>query len=235
MNLNLDPDVAGADLARDSSALAQLVDRDLIADMNALHQAKHDRERLGGAMDKVRAFFAQMKQDADKLHKGICQRERQLLQPLQAADARLRQAIADYTRQQDAQRRQLERDQEEQQRREREQRAIHEAAALETQGDQAAAAAVLADALDPAPSLSVALPDPVREVVSLTRYYRWRYAGGPNDRDQTSPDVLRRAVGLVPRDFLIVDEKKLNTYARAMKDTASVAGIEFYYVDLPNR
>ena len=33
---------------------------------------------------------------------------------------------------------------------------------------------------------------------------------------------------IVPRDFLMVDEKKLDAYARAMKDGARVEGVEFY-------
>jgi len=37
---------------------------------------------------------------------------------------------------------------------------------------------------------------------------------------------------LIPREFLCVDEKKLNQYARTMKDTAKVAGIEFYFVEI---
>jgi uncharacterized membrane-anchored protein YhcB (DUF1043 family) len=35
-------------------------------------------------------------------------------------------------------------------------------------------------------------------------------------------------LNLVPREFLIVDEKKLGAYGRAMKSSANVAGVRFY-------
>lgn len=238
MNLELEltnPESAHADLQLQASALAQSIDRTPIADLDALLKAKHDRVRLGDAMDQIRAKFEPLKAMANRLHKAICQRERVVMGPLQTIDAERREAIAEFTRQESERRRQAEREAEDQQRRQRESVALHEAAALEAAGYQASAAAVLEDALIPAPALSVTQPDAVAAIVSSTRYWRWRYAGGSNDRDQTAPDTLRRALALVPREFLIVDEKKLNTYARAMKDTAAVPGIEFYYVDLPNR
>ena len=37
---------------------------------------------------------------------------------------------------------------------------------------------------------------------------------------------------IIPRDFLCVDEKKLNQYARTMKDQARVPGVEFYFVEI---
>lgn len=37
---------------------------------------------------------------------------------------------------------------------------------------------------------------------------------------------------LIPREFLCVDEKKLNQYARTMKDSAKVSGVEFYFVEI---
>ena len=32
----------------------------------------------------------------------------------------------------------------------------------------------------------------------------------------------------IPREYLMIDEKKLGAYARAMKEGAKVAGVEFY-------
>jgi hypothetical protein len=39
----------------------------------------------------------------------------------------------------------------------------------------------------------------------------------------------------VPRDFCVVDTVRLGRYATAMKDSAKVPGVRFFYVDDPVR
>jgi hypothetical protein len=55
--------------------------------------------------------------------------------------------------------------------------------------------------------------------------WRWRYLN----------DDKERALQLIPRDFLCVDESKLTKYAGAMRESAKVPGIQFYSEDLPVR
>ena len=111
-----------------------------------------------------------------------------------------------------------------------------EAAALERAGEHALAEAVIAESLS-APDPIVVLQDATKQVEGLkfTRRYCWRFSGGPKEVEKTPPEVLLRAMQLVPRDFLMPDAKKIGAYARSMKGAGKVPGIEFYHVDDPTR
>jgi hypothetical protein len=173
---------------------------------------------------------------AHKLHQALCDQESEILRPLQRLDALKRSAIAAFKNREDEDRRQRERAEAEQLRRQREETAAREAAALEAEGEHATAAAVIEEAIT-APAPVVVLPDTTRTVEGLhfTRRWCWRYAGGPADVRNTPPDVLARALAMLPASFLMIDEKKIGAYARSMKASARVPGIEFYAVDDPRR
>ena len=83
----------------------------------------------------------------------------------------------------------------------------------------------------------VALPDALRTIDGLTfrRRWTWKYAGGPAVVKDTPPDVLARALAKIPPEFLMVDEKKIGAYARSMKASGSIPGIQIYFVDDPLR
>jgi hypothetical protein len=51
----------------------------------------------------------------------------------------------------------------------------------------------------------------------------------------TPPALVARTLAIIPRDFCCVDDVKLGAYARAMKGSGTVPGIEFYHVDDPVR
>jgi hypothetical protein len=194
-----------------------------VTDMPTLQRAVAVREAIGERKKEIVARLAGPKSWADKLHKWFCALERDALQPYDTLDGYERQQIGAFKKAQDDLRRQLERDQAEQQRREEETRATLEAAALESAGEQGLADAVLAEAVC-APLPVVALPDQVRSFVSFRRDWRWRFA--------TSEE---RAMQLLPREYLCVDQRKLTAYAKAMKSSAKLPGIEFYYDDTPIR
>jgi hypothetical protein len=226
----------GTDLVTTTAALTDRLAGGTVTDLPSLEQAVIDRQQLGAAMKTVEAFFAPLKQGAYQLHRALCDREGAILKPLQALDRAKVAAISAYKADQDRVRQAQEREEAERRRRAYEAQAASEAAALEAQGQPALAEAVIAEAVS-APPPVVALPDITKQVDGLrfTRTWHWRYAGGPRDVTQTPPEIRARTMRLLPRDYLTLDERKLTTFAKSMKDTARVPGIEFYCVDTPRR
>lgn len=229
--------VVGRELETTSQSLVLRLDGDhTIADIVDLEQAVSDRQLLGDAIKRVEEFFAPFKKMAHDLHKALCNRESEILAPLQRIDGLKRGAISLFKAEQDRIRADREREIAEQQRRDAEARASAEAAALERAGDHAMAAAVMEEAIA-APMPVAVLPDETKQVDGLkfTRRWLWRYAGGPKELKATPPAILARTMQLIPREFLCVDEKKLGAYVRSMKNSGKVPGVEIYYVDDPVR
>lgn len=194
-----------------------------IVDLDTLEQAVDDRRTLGEAAKRVEAFFDPLKQMAHRLHKALCDRQNVIMGPILLLDAEKKRAISSFKRAQDELRAQRERDEAERRRREDQTRAAAEAAALETSGEPELAAAVIAEAIA-APMPVVSIVDETKTVVKFRRVWKWRYA-----TDEA------RALQLLPREFLTVDTVKLNKYATAMRESARVPGVAFYYDDTPIR
>jgi len=226
----------GGELATTTQSLAQRLAATAVTDLVSLEQAVTDRQAIGEAVKRVQEFFAPFKQMAHRLHKALCDRENEILGPLLKLDGTKRTAISDFKAAQDRLRQQRERELGEQQRRDDEARAAAEAAQLESAGEHEMAAAVMEEAIA-APAAVVVLADETKQVEGLhfTRRYLWRFAGGPKEIDQTPPAVLERVMQLLPRDYLAPDTKKIGAFARAMKGSAKVPGLEFYHVDDPTR
>jgi len=216
---------AGRELDTTSSMLvATLADRGPIATDADLAQAVADRRRIGDAIKAVEAFFAPIKSMAHQLHVALCTREKVILAPLLKLDDSMRGAMTAYNVAEAKARRQREAALADEQRRDREARAVTEAAQLERAGEVAMAAAVVAEAIA-APAPVVVLPDTVAAVATFRKVWKWRYVGGDK----------ARAMALLPRDFLMPDEVKIGAYARSMKTSGDVPGIEFYAEDVPVR
>lgn len=235
----IQPDKArevGGELETTTKSLAQRLSSTTVTDTKSLEQAVLDRQAIGDAIKRVEDFFAPFKQMAHRLHRALCDRETEILTPLKRVDAVKRTAISDYKAERDRIRQAQERELAEQRRREDEARAMADAELLAASGQHQEAAAVLEEAIA-APAPVVALTDETKGVEGLkfTRRWLWRYRGGPNVIKDTPPEVLQRAMQLVPRDFCCVDEKKVGQYVRSMKSTAKIPGIEIYYVDDPVR
>ena len=211
-----DPQTVGGELAATADALAVRMAGTSIATLGDLEQAVIDRQELGRAIANVADFFKPLKQMADRLHSAICQRESAILAPLRALDDEKRRAMSAYKAEHDRAMREAERLERERQQRERDARAAAEAAALESQGDHVLAAAVLTEAIT-SPAPVVVLPDRTKGIEGLKFTRRWHYR------------VINAA--LIPAEFMILDEKKLGAYARSMKESARVPGVEFYSTD----
>lgn len=220
-------DTAGGELVPTTSAIvARVGNRPPIVTAADLEMAVADRQEIGAAIATVEAFFKPLKQLAHQLHASLCAREKSLLAPLRDLDDRTRGAMSAFKVAQDRERRQREHAIAEEQRRDREARAVAEAATLERAGEHSMAAAVVAEAIA-APAPVVVLPDVTKTIADLSfrRVWKWRYAG--NDR--------ARAMALLPRDYLSPDDVKIGAYARTMKESANLPGIEFYAEDVPVR
>jgi len=226
----------GSDLADTSMSLAQRLRVSTVTDAASLQQAVDDRQTIAAALTTVENYFGPLIAMAHKLHKALCDRRSEITEPLRRVDVVKRAAISEYKDEEDRRRHQRERAEADRQRQEDHDRATVAAAALEQSGERELAASVLAAALD-APTPVVVLPDTTKQIDGLKfrRRYLWRYAGGPKDIKDTSPAIVARTLAICPRDFLHVDDIKLGAYARAMKGTATIPGIEFFHVDEPVR
>jgi hypothetical protein len=224
-----------AEIAADTGALATRLAALAVVDTASCTEAVRQRIELGEAMKRVAEFFRPLKEAAHRAHKVICERENAVLAPLVHTDTALRAGIRAFNEAETRARHERERELAEAHRRAREAEAMHEAAALEST-DPVLAAALLAEAIE-APAPVVALPTLAAQVPDLkfTRRYLWRYVGGPATVKDTPPGVLARTVAIIPREYLIVDEKKIGAFARAMKGSGAIPGIEFYSVDDPTR
>jgi hypothetical protein len=225
----IQPDLAqrlGPDLQKETQALVVRFSEIAVIDRSSCQQAVLDRQEIGDRMKRVEAFFEPFKSMAFKLHKAICSREGEILAPLKALDTRLRDGIQAFTAAEDRKRRDEEQRLAEERRREEEVHQLAEAAQLEAAGDTELAAAVIEQAIA-APAPVVNLPDVRRQVDGLkTRTeWKWRYTG----------NSVERAMQLIPREYLCIDEKKVGAYVRAMKGTAKIPGIEVYSEQVPVR
>jgi hypothetical protein len=205
-----------------------------VVDLATLEDAVRIRADIGARKKVISDQLAKPKAWAHGLHRWFCDLEKAALAPLDRLDAYEAQQIRAFKvaedRRRDDEARRLAADQ----RRVDEARAAVEAAQLETAGESAMAAAVLDDAIS-APPPVVAVPDATRGIAKFVRRWRWKYAGGPEDVAATPPALIARTMAIIPRDFLTVDEIKVGAYARGMKNSATVPGLDFYAVDDPVR
>ncbi len=205
----------------------------VITDRASLEQVAEDRTVIYGLIKQAEEFFKPLKNLAHQLHANLCAREAEILGPLRAVDREQAEAIRLFHAAEERERRERERAIAEARRVEDEARAAAAAAEYERAGEHATAAAVLAEAIA-APPPVVVLPDPNRDLVSFTRRWKWRYAGGPSDVTKTPPEIIRRTLAILPEEFKMADEKKIGAYARSMKSSGRIAGIEIFATDEPN-
>jgi hypothetical protein len=205
-----------------------------ITDRASLEQVTEDRATVYALIKRAEEFFKPLKALAHQLHANLCARESEILAPLRAVDREQADAIRVFHAAEERERRAREAAIAEEQRREDEARAAAAAADYERSGEHATAAAVLAEAIA-APPPVVVLPDPNRDLVSFTRRWKWRYAGGPSDISKTPPEIVRRTLAILPEEFKMADEKKIGAYARSMKSSGRIPGVEIFATDEPNR
>jgi len=189
-----------------------------VTDLATLAQANAVRRMIGERQKGIIAQLAKPKNWAHSLHQWFCSLEKAALAPLTILDHYEAAEIRTFHDAETRRREEKERVIAEARRVADQARATAEAAALERAGEHELAAAVVEEAIT-APPPVVVLPDAVRAVQSFRR--RWTF------------EVVDEAE--VPREFCAVDTVKLGRYATAMKDSAKVPGVRFFYTDDPIR
>lgn len=176
-----------------------------------------------GHKKDVTNWFEPIAALADRFHKAITGRRGQVLNPLLAFETKAKANVDRFQREQERLRRQEEQRLAEEARQEEQRRLEAEAALLEHRGEDELASQVLEQAIATQAPVIV-LPSRTPEVrgVSFRENWKWRPLGGDTSIARA------RAVQLVPREFLCLDEKKLNQFARAHGASAKVPGLEFW-------
>jgi len=178
---------------------------------------------VAGLYKQAEEWFAPLKSAAARAHKEICAKENEVLEPLKTAKQYLSQQIGTFDQEQEKARQAEERRLQEETRiqaaeaakRAAEETAINDAIALEAQGDKKGAEAVLAN---PAPQevyvppVVVPRATPKAAGVSSVQTWKWRVTD----------------INLVPREYMMLDEKAVNGVVKAMKNKTSIPGIEVY-------
>jgi hypothetical protein len=168
-------------------------------------------KRINQFASQVKDNIGPMKAVANKFHKAITAIENELLNPVETDKRDIDRKMSTWRQEQERARREAELEAQKAAARLLEEQQINEAARLEAAGENDEAQRVIEQELKPTP---VVMPSfvPVIEGVSARKNYRARVV---------NPD-------LVPDSFWVIDETALGAYARAMKEKASVPGVEFY-------
>ncbi len=178
---------------------------------------------VAGLYKEAEEFFKPMKQAAAKAHKEICTKENTILEPLEQAKQYLSRQIGSFDLRMEQERRAEEARLQEEARKQAEaeaarlaqENAIADAITLEQDGDVAGALAVLAH---PEPVEVYVPPVVVQREIPKTQ--------GVSGAVDWKFKIVNEA--LIPREYLMVDEKKLRAIVRAMKDKTNIPGVAVY-------
>jgi len=189
-----------------------------ITDATSYQRAADTLVTIATVQKRITEWFAPMVEAANKAHKALTGKRKESLDPLDRASSVLRRAMGDWKTEQDRLQRQAEAAAQEALRKAEQERALVEAAALESAGQGALAVAVVEQALS-APPPVVVLPaaTPTVEGISYRAVRKFR--------------VLN--VGLVRRTFLVVDEARVQKHLDALGDAFKEPGIETWVEQVP--
>lgn len=170
------------------------------------------------AKKAIEQWFEPLKSSAYRAWKAICSREDESTKPLEHIRDKGRRVMSAWKSEQERQQRERERAAAEAARQAEQDRQLAEAAALERDGYIDLAESVVAEAVA-APAPVVILPAATPTVAGVSYRKRWR---------ARVVDATK-----VPREFLVVDEGRLDKFADAMGGSVPVAGVEFYCEQIP--
>jgi hypothetical protein len=183
-----------------------------------------DYEAAGAALVEIKTYnkrvtdyWKEPKDNAYKAWKGICAKEKAILDPLNQAEGLIKQKMATYQREQEAKERAIREELERRQREEAE-RLFREAQEKEAAGDMlgadlAMAQAELVESASPVATIQTASASGI----SSKKVWKARIT------DETAVPV--EVAGIIIRP---VDEAALNNLAKATKGKAKIPGVEFY-------
>lgn len=193
-------------------------------------KAKESLPVLKRAEDKVIGFFRDIKEAANRAHKAITTKENEQLAPIKQARTQLSGLIYGYEREQDRIRREAEQKAADEERRRREDEALKAAEAIAPSSPEVAEQILQQEIAAPAPI--VALPSTRLDVsgVSIRENWTFVYVGAsPGQRWKDLTDEQRkRALSMLPREFLIPDESAIGRVAKAMKSGTKIPGVQAF-------
>jgi hypothetical protein len=183
----------------------------VVATPAAYVQAAETRKAIKALLNQIDLTFDPVIKAAHLAHKEAVAAKKKHQEPLEQADRIIGQKRMAYDAEQERIRRQKEAELQALAQKQAEDAALAEAAMAEAAGDTETAEQIIQEPVVAAP---VFVPSAVPVVSGQVVRENWK----------------ARVVNaqLVPREYLVVDEKALNALARALKDRAKVPGVEFY-------
>jgi hypothetical protein len=160
---------------------------------------------------QVDASFDPIIKAAHNAHKAAVAEKKRIEEPLATAEGILKPAMAAWNQKQEDARRAEEARLQALAIKAEEDRRLAAAATAQAAGDTRAADAALAEPIT-APTVVIASTTPKLEGVSFTA--RWTF------------QIVDAS--LIPREFLMPDEKRIGQYVRAMKDARPIPGVKIY-------
>ena len=173
-------------------------------------------KNVKAAQKKVKEFFSPLKATAKAAHSAVCAGEREMLAPLTEAESGVKRKMLAWQQEQER----IARERERKLQAQAEAKARKERERLEKR----AAAAVEKGQIEKAESLEDKAAEVIAPVVHVES--EAPKVEGIKYRVTWRARVTREED--VPRQWLIVDDKALQAFARATKGSKSVAGVEFY-------
>jgi hypothetical protein len=176
--------------------------------------------RIKNVRKQVEDLFKDSKEQANKAHKSICAAEKKLLDPLAQAENQYNPMIINYTREQERIRKEeearVQREAEAEAEAERKRLIAEAEAAMDNGVDDTQVEEIItrAETVIPVPQYRSFTAPSVPKPQGLTIADNWTY------------EITD--INLIPRAYLMVDERKLLAQAKATKDTIKVAGVRFY-------
>lgn len=202
-----------ADLEAEVPAIVSWARGLRINDAESFTEAGEGLKRIKGAHKRAEEFFNPLLASTYEAHKAALSAKKKITGPLTEAESMAKRAMLSYQlaerQKAEIERQKLQAIADEQARRDREALEKKAAAAKKPETKQRyaeAATAVLA------PVVHVQTEAPAVSGISTVKRWTFRVTDAAS----------------VPREFLVVDEKKLGAYARAMREGATCAGVEFF-------
>lgn len=166
---------------------------------------------IKGMRKRILDVFGPIVKAAHEAHKIARGKQTEAEAPLDLAEGHLKRLIGDYNAEQDRIRQQQQREAEAAARRAEEERILAEAKAAEDAGDNEAAQAIIEQPVV-APVVIVQTAAPKLEGVSFRENWTFQIT------DETK----------IPREFLVVDAKKIGQVVKAMKGMTNIPGVRAY-------
>lgn len=163
---------------------------------------------------KIADTFNEPINAAHRAHKAMLAAKQEHDKPAADAERIVKNKMGAYQAEEERKRRVEENRLREIARKEEEDRRLAEAAWLEAQGRKEQAEQVISA---PVPTPTVVVPSQVPKAEGISTRKVWKYR------------IVDAA--LIPREYLIPDEKKIGAHARSMCKAAHIPGIEFYSED----